>query len=124
LTPQQSSLVQQYEKSFRKQGYEVKYLDCSWWLTGVPHVLNIVLGEADFEDVLAKLPCVELPVAQRLQQFYASKACRSAVMIGDSLTMEKMGDIVRKMSELEKPWNCPHGRPTIRLLTVLEMVEE
>jgi DNA mismatch repair protein PMS2 len=24
------------------------------------------------------------------------------------------------MGEIEKPWNCPHGRPTMRHLTGLE----
>jgi DNA mismatch repair ATPase MutL len=43
----------------------------------------------------------------------ASKACRSAVMIGDELIRNKMIDIVHRMSDLKSPWNCPHGRPSL-----------
>lgn len=27
-----------------------------------------------------------------------------------------MEKVVRHMGEMEKPWNCPHGRPTMRHL--------
>lgn len=58
-----------------------------------------------------------IPICDRLKRFYASKACRSAVMIGDDLTENKMKEIVTKMGSLDQPWNCPHGRPTMRILT-------
>ena len=62
-------------------------------------------------------PSDVIPMCDRLKRFYASKACRSAVMIGDGLTKNKMKDIVSKMGSLDQPWNCPHGRPTMRILT-------
>ena len=46
---------------------------------------------------------------------FASRACRSAVMIGKALTHAEMRVIVERLSELDQPWNCPHGRPTLRL---------
>ncbi len=50
----------------------------------------------------------------RLLQMFASRACRSAIMIGDALDRSQMIKLVRHMSEIEQPWNCPHGRPTMR----------
>ena len=49
-----------------------------------------------------------------LRAFYASKACRKSIMIGDSLNMKEMKRVVNHLSEIDKPWNCPHGRPTMR----------
>lgn len=63
-------------------------------------------------------------ICTRLEKFFASKACRSAVMIGDALNQQKMKEIVYEMGELDQPWNCPHGRPTMRLLTCVKAVEE
>lgn len=37
-------------------------------------------------------------------------------MIGDDLNLPKMKSIVKTMSTLKSPWNCPHGRPSIRHL--------
>ena len=48
-----------------------------------------------------------------------SRACRSAVMFGTSLERSTMVRIVRHMEGLDQPWNCPHGRPTMRHLVCL-----
>ncbi|KAF4671457.1 ATP-binding mismatch repair protein [Perkinsus olseni] len=55
----------------------------------------------------------------RVWSMLASRACRTAIMIGDSLGRKKMEGVVRKMAGLNQPWNCPHGRPTMRLLAKL-----
>jgi DNA mismatch repair protein PMS2 len=45
---------------------------------------------------------------------FASRACRSSIMIGTALSQKEMEKIVTRLSDVEHPWNCPHGRPTIR----------
>ncbi|XP_017892868.1 mismatch repair endonuclease PMS2 [Ceratina calcarata] len=55
----------------------------------------------------------------RVRQMLASRACRSAVMIGTALNLNDMQRLVRQMARLENPWCCPHGRPTIRHLLSL-----
>ncbi|KAL8445789.1 hypothetical protein Emed_005345 [Eimeria media] len=52
----------------------------------------------------------------RVWDILASKACRSAVMIGDALAPHKQLAILRRMASLQLPFNCPHGRPTMRHL--------
>ncbi|KAL8438824.1 hypothetical protein Efla_003861 [Eimeria flavescens] len=52
----------------------------------------------------------------RVWDILASKACRSAVMIGDPLAPHKQVAILRRMAGLQLPFNCPHGRPTMRHL--------
>lgn len=56
----------------------------------------------------------------KLLSMYASRACRSAVMIGTALKVSEMRTIVRKLSNIEQPWNCPHGRRTMHHLVDLE----
>ena len=55
-----------------------------------------------------------------VRAMFASKACRSAVMVGDSLTFLKMTDIVTALGDLNQPWNCPHGRPTLKHILSLD----
>ena len=55
---------------------------------------------------------------------YASRACRSAVMIGTALHTRDMSRIVERLEHVEQPWNCPHGRPTLRHLVDLTPLRE
>lgn len=55
----------------------------------------------------------------KVRRILASRACRSSIMIGKSLAKQQMEKVVRNMGEMDKPWNCPHGRPTMRHLARL-----
>ena len=49
----------------------------------------------------------------------AMRACRSSIMIGKALDRPVMQRILEHLADLHAPWNCPHGRPTMRHLCVL-----
>merc|ERR1719253_2365863 len=59
---------------------------------------------------------VRLPKAIAM---FASRACRSSIMIGTTLSQKEMEVIVRKMKNVNAPWDCAHGRPTLRHVTEL-----
>lgn len=46
------------------------------------------------------------------------------VMIGTALSVNEMKKLLVHMGEIEHPWNCPHGRPTMRHLINLDIVSE
>ncbi|QSZ33572.1 hypothetical protein DSL72_005140 [Monilinia vaccinii-corymbosi] len=52
----------------------------------------------------------------KVRKMFAMRACRSSIMIGKTLTRGQMEKVVRHMGEIDQPWNCPHGRPTMRHL--------
>jgi DNA mismatch repair protein MutL len=43
----------------------------------------------------------------------ASEACHSAVRAGDDLHESEARALVDELFDMEHPWNCPHGRPTL-----------
>lgn len=47
----------------------------------------------------------------------ARAACRAAVMAGDPLTLPEMQSILDEVLETAEALRCPHGRPTMLLLT-------
>ncbi|KAL8977457.1 MAG: hypothetical protein Q9177_006632 [Variospora cf. flavescens] len=55
-----------------------------------------------------------IPRPSKIRKLFAMRACRSSVMIGKTLQTRQMEKLVRHMGEIDKPWNCPHGRPTMR----------
>ncbi|KAL6432369.1 hypothetical protein ACFW04_006764 [Cataglyphis niger] len=60
----------------------------------------------------------------RVRQMLASRACRSAVMIGTALNTSEMHKLIMQMTQMQNPWNCPHGRPTIRHLLSLLLINK
>merc|ERR1719282_1289273 len=86
-------------------------------LLGVPSFNGIVFGQGDVHELLSILPAsqrlcnnkdsIKVP---RLHAIIASKACRSAVMIGTPLNLCEMRKLLTKLRILDQPWNCPHGR--------------
>ncbi|CRG93280.1 DNA mismatch repair protein PMS1, putative [Plasmodium gallinaceum] len=56
------------------------------------------------------------PRPQKVWRILASKACRNAIMVGNTLNISEMIKIKKKLSVLKNPWNCPHGRPTIKYI--------
>lgn len=57
----------------------------------------------------------------KVQATLASRACRDSIMIGMPLKHVHMKKIIERLAELDKPWNCPHGRPTLRHLTSIDL---
>ncbi|KYN31450.1 Mismatch repair endonuclease PMS2 [Trachymyrmex septentrionalis] len=60
----------------------------------------------------------------RVKQMLASRACRSAVMIGTALNFSEMQRLITQMAQMQNPWSCPHGRPTIRHLLSLLLINK
>ena len=67
----------------------------------------------------ARMEMSKIPLLPKTRAMYASKACRSSIMIGDALQKTQMDAVVEHLATLERPWNCPHGRPTMRHLVDL-----
>ncbi|KAI5999253.1 MutL C terminal dimerization domain-containing protein [Pisolithus albus] len=55
----------------------------------------------------------------KARAMFAMRACRRSVMIGRPLDRSRMTTIIRHMASMDQPWNCPHGRPTMRHLSDL-----
>ncbi|KAK2875354.1 hypothetical protein FQN49_001672 [Arthroderma sp. PD_2] len=70
------------------------------------------VGSSPFSDHLVPRP-------GKVRKMFAMRACRSSIMIGKNLTHRQMENVVKHMGMIDKPWNCPHGRPTMRHLVSL-----
>ncbi|KAJ2396156.1 ATP-binding mismatch repair protein [Coemansia sp. RSA 2559] len=87
-------------------------------LLSQPFIDQTLFDQSDLLELVGKL-CADpesMPRCERARKMFASRACRKSTMIGDSLSAAQMLAIVRHLSALDHPWNCPHGRPTMRHL--------
>lgn len=94
-------------------------------LTSLPLSREVTFKMDDLEELISLLSDKSaessyIPRPSKVQKMLAMRACRSSIMIGKAMTRSQMYSLVNHMGELDKPWNCPHGRPTIRHLSRLQ----
>lgn len=114
---------------FRKNGFEFLINEDApvmerVKLTSLPTSKNWTFGPADIEELIFMLsdsPGV-MCRPSRVRQMFASRACRKSVMIGTALSVSEMKKLLVHMGEIDHPWNCPHGRPTMRHLANLDII--
>ncbi|XP_012939969.1 mismatch repair endonuclease PMS2 [Aplysia californica] len=93
-------------------------------LISAPVSKNWTFGKDDIEELLFML--MDSPNVMcrptRVRMMFASRACRKSIMIGTALKKSEMKRLVTHMGEIEQPWSCPHGRPTMRHLFNMDML--
>lgn len=128
LTAIEEEIVLDNNEALLKNGFQVE-VDTSGnekvgrrcRLVSIPMSREVTFDVTDLEELIALLAetpssssIENVPRPTKVRRMFAMRACRSSVMIGKTLTLKQMGALVRKMGEIDKPWNCPHGRPTMR----------
>ncbi|PKX99147.1 ATP-binding mismatch repair protein PMS1 [Aspergillus novofumigatus IBT 16806] len=138
LTAVEEEIVIENRSALEKNGFVVEVDDsgnepigqrCK--LVSLPLSKEVVFGVRDLEELivlLSEMPATgssgsavqtHIPRPSKVRKMFAMRACRSSIMIGKSLTQTQMVRVVRNMGTIDKPWNCPHGRPTMRHLMTL-----
>ncbi|RZF47591.1 hypothetical protein LSTR_LSTR012213 [Laodelphax striatellus] len=113
---------------FNANGFEFKIDDEAnpterIFLTAIPMSKNWTFGKEDVDELLFMLQDSPHTLCRpsRVRAMFASRACRKSVMIGTALSTSNMKTLLVHMGEIEQPWNCPHGRPTMRHLVNLDL---
>lgn len=92
------------------------------FVSALPYSKGTVFTDADINELIYKIsdqPNDKNIKCSRLRAMLAMRACRMSIMIGNPLSEKAMRKVVDNLGTLNKPWNCPHGRPTIRHITTL-----
>ncbi|XP_076668543.1 mismatch repair endonuclease PMS2 [Andrena cerasifolii] len=137
LSSLNTTILIEHQKIFEDNGFSIKINPEAEHghhaeLTGIPVSGYWQFGQEDIEELIfliregGGLENSENHIFRpsRVRQMLASRACRSAVMIGTALNNHEMHNLVTHMAQMENPWNCPHGRPTIRHLLSLQLIQK
>ena len=89
-------------------------------LEGVPTTLKHKNPVTLFRWVLDDLTAAAKAGEDLKKRAAASYACRAAVMAGDRLTVPEMRMLFRRLFECQSPFVCPHGRPTLVRIPMIE----
>ncbi|KAL6634679.1 hypothetical protein ACP70R_027350 [Stipagrostis hirtigluma subsp. patula] len=143
LSPEEEVIVSMHMGTIRKNGFVLaEDVHASpgnhYLLKAVPFSKNITFGVQDVKELISmladsqgdcsiissyKLDRTDSVCPSRVRAMLASRACRMSTMIGDPLTKAEMKKILKNLTGLRSPWNCPHGRPTMRHLADLRAIK-
>lgn len=123
VTPKEAALISSYQQYFEELGFEIEDFGMNAFaIRGVP----IDLFGHDIKGLLKRYwtQMSESPVRgvpQIIREKIASMACKAAVKGNQSLTYEEADTLIGQLLELDNPYNCPHGRPTIISMSKYEI---
>ncbi|KAL5791807.1 hypothetical protein ACOSP7_000401 [Xanthoceras sorbifolium] len=144
LTPEEEVVTSMHMDIIRKNGFALEEdlhapPGHHFKLKAIPFSKNITFGVEDVKDLIStladsqgecsiissyKMDTRDSVCPSRVRAMLASRACRSSVKIGDALGKNEMQKILEHLADLKSPWNCPHGRPTMRHLIDLTTIRK
>ena len=123
VTPKEADIINSYAKYFEELGFEIEDFGMNAFaIRGVPLDLFSYQIKDLFEEILTQMS--ESPVKgvpQIIREKIASMACKAAVKGNNSLSFAEADRLIEQLLELDNPYNCPHGRPTIISMSKYEV---
>ena len=124
LTPQEQQLLHENKDIFARFGFEISNDVNAPAVLAVPFLIKGPVQSGFFSDLLDKMG--ETGFSQKSPythktELIAMAACKASVKAGDKLTEDEAHALIKQLLELENPFTCPHGRPTIIEITKKEL---
>ena len=108
---------------FKNLGYEIESFGGNEYkVTGIPSNLP----KMDYKQLLIDMldGLVEdgsKATAQIITERIATMSCKAAVKGNNRLSMQEAEELMHELMEADNPYNCPHGRPTLIMMTKYEI---
>ncbi len=118
LSAEESDWVAAHVDDLRGLGFDVMpFGPSAWLLRAVPSALGRIDAATYLREVVAE---AQTPDFQRLaatDRLRWTLACRAAVKSGAPLAFDEMSALIRDLEACDLGITCPHGRPTVILLS-------
>lgn len=123
LNLQEQEKMKRYLNVFHSMGFEIEsFGGREYSIRAVPQDLFGMTGEAFFIEILDRLEEeISSDTLEVLSDKMATMACKAAVKGNQQLSFSEASALIDELLELDNPYNCPHGRPTIISMTKYEL---
>ena len=123
LNLEEQEKMKKYQNIFKTLGFEIEsFGGREYSIRAVPQNLFGMTEQGFFIEVLDHLE--EDPSSKTLDVLsdrMATMACKAAVKGNQKLSLRETEALIDELLQLENPYNCPHGRPTIISMTTYEL---
>lgn len=119
LSVEDSALLEAEQEWFASCGISIdRFSESQWAITAVPVYLKQCSGDELVHPFLASIrEGLAADPAQLREKLFSLVACKAAVKAGDVLTDAQMHNLVSRLHALEYKTTCPHGRPTMWVIS-------
>ncbi len=123
LTGKEEAALEQYQEYFTRMGYEIEsFGENSYALRAVPMELYANEPDALLKEILdeildSKMSGTPAAILYKI----ASMSCKAAIKGNMHQTLEEAKELIDELLSLDNPYHCPHGRPTMIVLTKQEI---
>ena len=123
LSPREHTVLDEYREVFTKLGFETEdFGGNDVMLKAVPQETFRKNADELFLDILndlAEKGSGRIPDV--IDRVIATMACKASVKGGDEVSFKEMETVLDELLELENPYHCPHGRPTMFSMSRMEL---
>lgn len=123
VNPRQLEVLQEHQQFFADMGFQMEsFGGKEYMLRSVPLETYGLAAQDIFIDFIDSL--MEEGNHLNMDLFIykiATMACKAAVKGNMSLSTQEADALIDQLLQLENPYNCPHGRPTIIAMTETEI---
>ena len=124
LSMQEAELLKTHKERFERIGFEIEpFGGEEYAIRAVPaNLLSIAKKELFMEmlDNLADGLSTNM-TPDIIDEKVASMSCKAAVKGNNRLSAQEVDALIGELLELENPYHCPHGRPTIIAMSKKEL---
>jgi len=126
LSPEAATLTGKHAEMLERLGFLVEPFGGA---TVLVRALPAVVAQADplqvLEDVAAALSTGGDPLSGPVEEAVIRHVCkRAAIKAGQVMSHMEMEKLVRALEQCNNPHTCPHGRPTMIMLSVEQLARE
>lgn len=123
LSNEEVEMLEKYRSQIEAFGYEVEHFGGKEYsITAIPADFTGIDMKSMFIDMLDDFANITGKDAPNLiMEKVASMSCKAAVKGHDHLSRQEAEQLIDELLELENPYHCPHGRPTIISMTKYEI---
>lgn len=123
LSSTEADAVEKHLLSLKKLGFEIEHFGGrEYSISAIPNILPSVNKEVWLRELISELLEVDsVKNTESILEKIASMSCKAAIKGNQKISFEEAKILIDELLELDNPYNCPHGRPTVIKMTKTEI---
>ena len=123
LSSTEADAVEKHLPSLKKLGFEIEHFGGrEYSISAIPNILPSVNKEVWLRELISELLEVDsVKNTDSILEKIASMSCKAAIKGNQKISFEEAKILIDELLELDNPYNCPHGRPTVIKMTKTEI---